>query len=142
MVPVVDLTAKSTKKNVFLWGMQHSRWSCLWDSTPDIIHPKPEIKTHMSRRGNPRYIPPQAHRGSLTCFRPREAGHVLDRHRQEASNLRNLSIGTMPNHKLVELSREASGGKLAALRELLRFLRKDKVGISILSTRGLVVIQQ
>lgn len=31
------------------------------------------------------------------------------------------------NDKLLELSREADGGKFTALRELLRFLRKEKV---------------
>ena len=33
----------------------------------------------------------------------------------------------MSNDKLAELSREAEGGKFVALRDLLRFLRKEKV---------------
>ena len=38
-------------------------------------------------------------------------------------------VGIMSLKKLPELCKEASGGKLGALRDLMRFLRKEKVGV-------------
>lgn len=93
----------------------------------------------MQYSGNPRYIP-RVHgvRAERRAQRFGASGLAkLGTCLTDIVRRRILSISTMPNNKLAELSREASGGKLAALRELLRFLRKDKVGCSILSHRDL-----
>lgn len=104
-------------------------------------HPKPALKTHVQYSRNPRYIP-RVHASTRTQRFGASGLAKLGTCLTDIVRRRILSISTMPNNKLAELSREASGGKLAALRELLRFLRKDKVGFSILSHRPLLVVQQ